>query len=138
MAAIGRRNVQEQNQETKARIFTLASTFEAEPLRFSWLIEVLHAKAMSPLHGILVEVSQVSEQDGDLYSGLWLTDQGKFFRFSALIPRNNAELHLEQWRDETAGIAVSAHQPGTGKSFGLLALEVLRERRETSKGVTSA
>jgi len=131
MAAIGRRNVQEQNQDAQARIRAVASSFEADPLRFSWLIEVLHANSMSPQEGILVELSHVPEQGGELYEGLWLTHQKQFFQFSVLVPRNGEELHVEQWRDVTPEITVNARQQGTGKSFGFLALDFLHEAQES-------
>ena len=131
MAAIGRRNVQEQNEDTRTRIRAISSSFRQDPLRFSWLVELLHAKAISPQDGILVQVSHVPEQGGELYEGLWLTHQERFFEFSIFIPRASGELDVERWRDVTSETSVAAHQPGTGKSRGLLALEVMREASES-------
>jgi len=127
MAAIGRRNVQEQNEDTRTRIRATSSSFEEQPLRFSWLIELLQARLISPRDGILIELSHVPEQGGELYEGLWLTRQERFFQFSVLVPRTGGEPDVELWRDTTSEITVAACQPGTGKSLGLLALEVLRE-----------
>jgi hypothetical protein len=71
------------------------------------------------------------EQFGDICRGLWLTREREFFEFSVLLQRNDAEVELEEWRDVTDETIVNAHQPGTGKSFGLLALEVLGETYES-------
>jgi hypothetical protein len=131
MAAIGRRNVQQQNADTKARIRNVASSFRSDPLRFSWLIEVLQANSLSPQEGILVSLSHMPDQGGELYDGLWLSSQRQFFELSVLMPRREASLEVEEWRNVTVDTVVSAHQPGTGKSFGLLALEVLDEMQES-------
>jgi len=127
MAAIGRRNVQEQNRDTQERIRATASSFRTDPLRYSWLIEILQAKSLSPERGVLVSLTREPEQFGDICQGLWLTHESKFFEFSVLLQRNDAGSELEEWRDVTDETIVNAHQPGTGKSFGLLALEVLGE-----------
>ncbi len=125
MAAIGRRNVQEQNRDTQQRIRAIASAFEADPLRFSWLIEVLQSKAVSPRNGILMSLSQTPDQEGELHRGLWLTKQRQFFEFAVMLSRIDSEPKLEEWKDVSSQMTVNAHQPGTGKSLALLALEVL-------------
>jgi hypothetical protein len=131
MAALGRRNVQEQNRDTQARIRATSFSFRDDPLRYSWLIEVLQAKSLSPEQGVLVSVEREPEQFGDLCRGLWLTHEREFFEFSVLLHRDGAGLELEEWRDVTAQTTVNAREPGTGKSFGLLALEVLGEAQES-------
>lgn len=130
MAAIGRRSVQEQNQETQSQIRTIASRFRSEPLRFLWLIDILKSKRLSPERGILVSLRNVPDQGGTLNNGVWLTDQHRFIEFSVLLPHSGGEPELESWVDTTTETIVKAHQPGTGKSFGLLALEVLSETIE--------
>lgn len=127
MAAIGRRNVQEQNADAKARIRAIAASFQECQFNRPWLIELLQAQSMPVERGILVVLAHVPEQSGDQYSGSWLTSERRFFRFSTLVPRANAPLQIEEWRDVTTETTVNEHLPGTGKSFGFLALEVLRE-----------
>jgi len=127
MAANRRRNVQEQNAETKERIRALAASFKDAPLRFEWLIRLLQAQAMPVDQGILVSFAHVPEQCAEQYSGSWLTHEGRFFRFAVLVSRTDAALDIEEWRDVTAETIVNPHLPGTGKSFGFLASEVLRE-----------
>jgi hypothetical protein len=59
-----------------------------------------------------------------------LTDAEEFFDFSVLVPwRNEEPPVVENWRKVTSTTPISAYQPGTGKSFGWLALDVLREMR---------
>jgi hypothetical protein len=130
MAAIGRRNVQEQNADAKAVIRAAASSFNDDPLRFSWLSDVLLTNSLSPQKGILVSLSSIPDEGGELYSGLWLTSCRQFFKFSVLLPRNGSEVEVEEWRNVTNEIIVEARRPGTGKSFGLLSLEVLDELKE--------
>lgn len=127
MAASGRRNVQEQNADTKARIRAVAASFKDSPLNFTWLIELLQAQSIPLERGMLVSLAHVPEQSGEQYLGTWLTLEGRFFQFSVLVSRTDAELEIEEWQDVTARTTVNAHLPGTGKSFGFLALEVLRE-----------
>jgi len=129
LAAIGRRNVQEQNAETKARIRAVAALFKEDPLRVAWLFDLLQAQSVSA-EGILVSLADVPEQSGQQYYGMWLTLERQFFRFSVVISRDTGEFELEEWRDVTAETIVNEHVPGTGKSFGFLALEVLRELQD--------
>lgn len=128
-----RRNVQEQNLETRSRILHCAREFQADPRRFFWLVHALHAHSLLPAAGILVRCEEVPDQEGMVLRGCWLTDAGEFFDFSVLVPWQKDEPPVvEDWREVTAKTPVSAHQPGTGKSFGWLALDVLREVRGKS------
>ena len=61
-------------------------------------------------------------------SGIWLTPQRQFYRFEILVSRDpGASDTVETWEDVTATTNVTAHQRGTGQSFGWLAIEVLNE-----------
>ena len=63
-------------------------------------------------------------------SGVWLTDEGEFFEFEAMLSRSEgALLAIEQFENVTSTIPTTAHQPGTGASFGYLARQVLQELR---------
>jgi hypothetical protein len=127
MAANQRRNVQQQNEETQSRIRRVASSFIADPLRFHWLIETLTERSLSPQDGVLVELKQLPDQAGDVQSGLWLSRERRFYKFAVLLPRTDAPIEIEEWGEVTAEMPVSAHQPGTGRTFAFAALEVLDE-----------
>src|SRR5262245_6048872 len=123
-----RRNVQEQNDVTRQEIRRTAAAFRDDMLRYPWLLSELTQRGLDPSKGILAQLHLTPDQDGDLFEGCWLSEDRRFYRFEVLVarePRVSAE--VEQWRDATAEVLVNARQPGTGKSFGFIALEVLRE-----------
>jgi len=80
---------------------------------------------------LLVAFSSVPDQGGgDWVSGTWLTDTRRFWKFEAVVPtRAGEQVEIERLVDVTDSVLVSAHVPGTGKSFGSLALEVLNQRQ---------
>src|SRR5690349_14743699 len=120
-----RRNVQEQNLETREQIVRVAREFRRDPSQFPGVIHTLRAHSLDPRKGILVECKDFLDQGGHVYAGCWLTGDREFFRFAVLIPFNRADPPVvEEWREVTAEIVVNAHVPGTGKSFGWLALDV--------------
>lgn len=84
-----RRNVQEQNLETRSRILQCARDFWSDPRRFSWLVHALCAYSLLPEAGILLSCKDVADQEGMVYRGCWLTDAGEFFDFSVLVPWRN-------------------------------------------------
>jgi hypothetical protein len=123
-----RRNVQEQNLETRSRILQCARDFRCDPRRFFWLVHALYAHSLLPESGILIACKDVPDQEGMVYQGCWLTDAEEFFDFSVLVPwRNEEPPVVENWREVTSTTPTSEYQAGTGKSFGWLALDVLRE-----------
>jgi len=124
MAASGRRSVQEQNRDTLDSIRQTAQSFRSDPRAYQWLLDTLVAHSQSPEGGILVRLRQVPDQLGEVCDGLWLTDDQQFFRFSVLLPRARGErMIIEDWREVTEETEINAHKPGTGKTFGHLALE---------------
>ena len=125
-----RRNVQEQNLETRSRILRCARDFRSDPQRFFWLVHALPAHSLLPEAGILVSWKDLPDELGMVYRACWLTDAGEFFDFSVLVPRGNeAPPVVEHWQEVTSTTPTFAYQPGTGKSFGWLALDALREIR---------
>ena len=106
----------------------LAREFRAEPLHFGWLIDALQTASLDVREGILVQLNQIPEQDCEEFEGYWLTTDRRFFEFRVSAPRaDGAPNVVERWEDVTASTRINAHQPGTGKSFGWLALDVLEE-----------
>ena len=123
-----RRDVQEQNQASRDEIERHAVAFRSQPMDFPWLLEELHGRGLDPLDGILADLSEVPEQDGQYISGHWLSVGRQFYRFAGTLRRGTrAQFQMEKW--EHVSPKVSAHEPGTGKTFAWLALEVLDELR---------
>ena len=121
-------NVQQQNEATKRAIRELTDSFRGDPLRRAWLIVALQQASLAVDQGILAQVHQVAEQDGDLFKGYWLTTDQRFFTFEVLVPRRDEKpIIVEIWKDVTADMPINGYLPGLGKSFGYLALEVLAE-----------
>lgn len=124
-----RRDVQQQNAVSRAEITRVARLFR-DDMHFSypWLLAELQSRSLDPTKGILAKIEHIPEQAGEYASGYWLSASARFFRFEILIPRApGVSTEVELWRDDTDRVVVNAHQTGTGKSFGWLALEVLRE-----------
>jgi hypothetical protein len=123
--APSRRSVQHQNLETREKIVRIAREFRRDPSQFPGVIHALHAHSLNESKGILVECKDFFDQDGHVYEGCWLTGDREFFRFAVLVPFNRADPPvIEHWREVTPEVVVNAHVPGTGKSFGWLALDV--------------
>lgn len=122
----GRRSVQEQNQANRDEIVRRATAFRSRPMDFPWLLRALHERGLDPLSGILAELGEIPEQEGQFISGHWLNADRQFFRFAGTLTRGTrANFQMEQW--EHVSPTVSAHERGTGKTFAYLALEVLDE-----------
>lgn len=119
-------NVQQQNALTKHRIREIAERFRNDPESLPWLSMVLANNGLSSLEGILVELSVIPSQGEDVASGRWLTESERFFEFEILLSsQGHALQETSVWREATSEINQSAHNRGTGRSFGCLALEVL-------------
>lgn len=128
MTASRRRNVQQQNHDTWMAIRDRAISYRTNPQHNAWLKDVLIAHGLSSDEGILVSLRDFMDQLGMCYAGLWLSSDRRFFRFSVLFPRQSDQpMVIEDWRETTDEFPVNAHQPGTGKSFGFLAVKVLDE-----------
>jgi hypothetical protein len=121
-------NVQQQNSLVKERMHHCAALLELER-DLHWLLAVLRQHGHEPEQGVLVRLKQVPDQDGDLYSGTWLGPDLKFWQFTATVDRRSPSVTVESFEDATGQVAFTKYQLGTGRSFGQLAIEVLRERR---------
>jgi hypothetical protein len=105
----------------------ISSQFKRDSAAFQWLIDILESKSDPPQRGVLVSLKRAPEQGGNICDGVWLSADRRFVEFSVLLPYNGGPPELEFWNDVTDDIIVNEHQPGTGKSFGFLALEILDE-----------
>jgi hypothetical protein len=118
------RNVGQQNMVLRDSIRQTAQ----RAVQKDWLRLLLATRDLSNETGILVSLTEIPEPGGNLLTGVWLTADQQFWQFRAKVSlAANELLCIEQLDDVTSSIATSAQTPGTGKSFGCLALEVLRE-----------
>jgi len=119
------RNVQKQAEERKAAIRKAISFGKNYP---QWLCSVLQEHSLSPLTGSLVQYVVVDEQEGDLHTGIWLTNSLEFWEFEVMLSRKEGKiLSIEQFENATVSFPANASQPGVGPSFGFLAIQVLHE-----------
>jgi hypothetical protein len=122
------RNVQQQTVEARAEIERAASIGATMP---QWLHAVLQEHGLSPQVGLLVRYCEVMEQEGNLQTGVWLTDSLEFWEFEVMVLRGSQQtLHVEEFINATASFPVVAALPGTGPSFGYLARQVLHATRD--------
>lgn len=121
-------NVEQQNADLQAKILRTAKMFEAPP---KWLDTLLRTHRLEPAEGLLVKLSEYPEQGGGSWlRGIWLSGQLTFWEFEVVVSGLYGELrNLESFKNATTDIKFERGQPGTGKSFGYLALEVLRSAR---------
>ena len=121
------RSVQEQNELVRAEIVRVAhwATDPASPV--PWLPSVLGARGIDAQSGILARCHVVPEQEGDLYSCIWLTRDLHFFALQTVVDRSSGALvAVESFSEVTSDLRVSEHERGTGKTFARLAQEVLQ------------
>ena len=62
------------------------------------------------------------------YRGSWLTREHRFIEYEVFLdPKDEAVVSIEEWNDITDSVEISAHSRGTGKTHGMLCIEVLNE-----------
>lgn len=121
------RSVAQQNEATLAEIKRVAGLLSSGSAVVSWLPDLLAQQGLSSNDGLLVELHSVPEQAGEQFFGTWLSSGEEFWDFSIVVSRRSgALLEVEEFRNITQSTVVSAHVPGTGKSFGYLALQAFR------------
>lgn len=122
------KNVAQQNAETKAEIYRTTQLSSTNPILFEIAASVLELHGIRRESALLVHLSEIPEQEGNLFSGLWLTDSLQFWQFEVIVSRHSGELlGVDKFENVTPTIVLNAHTPGIGKSFGCLAHEVLSE-----------
>ncbi|MCB4364331.1 hypothetical protein KIH07_11340 [Hydrogenophaga taeniospiralis] len=121
------RNVAQQNAETEAKVRQAAEMFASHPTRLAWLNAILLSHGLVPNSGILARLSEVPEQEGNLFSGVWLSQAEEFWEFEVVVSRESGELlSTERFENTTNTVSVNQALRGRGKSFGRIAIEVLR------------
>lgn len=122
------RNVQQQNESTLFEIQGVSAIYKSDVTSFAWLRAVLRSNGLDDESGTLVKWSATPEQEGNLMSGIWLTNSREFWEFAIMLSYAEREvIEVEIFRNVTESIAVTDTAPGTGKSFGYLACQVLRQ-----------
>lgn len=122
------RNIAQQNAETKAKVRRVADIFATRPSHLAWLGTLLVSHGLNPSSGILVSLSEIPEQEGHLFSGVWLCQSEEFWEFEVVLSRTSGELlSAERFENTTGSVSVSQVLKGQGKPFGRIAIEVLRE-----------
>lgn len=122
------RNVAQRNAEAKAEILRISEIFAARSSHLAWLSALLVSHGLNPGSGILVSLSEIPEQEGHLFSGLWLSQSEEFWEFEVVLSRDSGELlSAERFENTTASVSVSQALKGQGKPFGRIAIEVLRD-----------
>ena len=124
------KNVQEQINERRQLILGLAADFKQYPEQSQWLADLLERYKLNPENGVLVELKEVEEQ-GPIYDyeAIWLTKEKNFIVFSGEADYKTRELLSETFepKDITDSIEFNKHKGGIGKTFGILAIEVLEQ-----------
>ena len=125
-----RLNVQEQSIDRKAQITALALNAIENPSDFRWLHDLLALYGLAHCNGILASLSSVPEQEGIVHKGIWVSHEFRFWEFAVVVsPDTERLLAMEQMRDVTDDTLICAQLPGTGASFGWLAIEALNKLR---------
>lgn len=120
------RSVAQQNEATLAKIQRVAAFLSSGNAFVSWLPDLLGQQGLNCSDGLLVALDSVTEQEGEQFFGTWLTRDRAFWEFAIVVSRESAAvLEIEYFRNVTRSTVVSAHVPGTGKSFGHLALQAI-------------
>jgi len=64
--------------------------------------------------------------------GMVLTNKKQFFEFDLDLSSDRQKiLKLYEWKDVTDKVEVNGHKPGTGASWGYLAIEILDELNQS-------
>ncbi len=123
------RNVDQQNSAVRDAILRTARGYLEQPATHAWIATCLREHGLDPAAGLLVDLAYRIDQYGDDAHATWLTDDGRFWRIEAFLPRDGGDAELEAFDDVTATTEISAHVRGTGRSFGRLALDVQAQLR---------
>jgi len=119
-------NVQEQNALAKHRIYSEASSWRINGIPVG-LESALMIKGVDTAKSIFLQYEQdfpgVSTDEGTV-----LTPEGRFYEFEMDLNTKRTEvIEFYFWEDITPKVEINEHKPGTGSTWGFLALEVLSE-----------
>jgi hypothetical protein len=91
------RDVEQQNFEAKVKILRAMGVFDSHPGLKTWLRPALESEGVLIEAGILVALSELPDQGGNLFQGTWLTAERQFWSFAILVSReSNAVVEIER------------------------------------------
>ena len=124
-----RKNVQEQNAVTKHFMHERALDFRNSPSKYIWLYKFLIEKGFDIQNGLLLSLNTCIEEGPTLEcDAIWATYENRFYNISVVLKYGTQDIiEIEEFGDISDNIEFNAHKKGTGKSFGILALELLNE-----------
>jgi hypothetical protein len=128
-----RKSVQVQAVDRGVEIVDVARSFADHPERFEWLRVMLATRGYDAGAGMLVALRSVPDQGCWVHYGMWLTESGAFLKFVAdeafgsRLLEGSGRLENFELEDVSDQTSTSPHLPGTGKSFGWLALDAMRQ-----------
>lgn len=119
-------NVQEQNALDKYRIYREASYWRNIGIPIG-LKSALEEKGVDTDKSIYLQYEQdfpgVSTDEGTV-----LTPEGRFYEFEMDLNAKRTEVvEFYLWEEITSKVEINEHKPGTGSTWGFLALEVISE-----------
>jgi len=133
-------NVAQQNAITRERLFNAAAWFRQHAHEVpAAVLAYLRAKGIDLREAIEVDFEDLAALGmPDCYRGLVVTPQARFLRWELELDAAGVSVPAsEVWRDCSPEYPISAHLPGTGRSFGFLCMEVLEELSPNRVGVVS-
>ena len=119
-------NVQEQNALEKHRIYQEVLYWRENGIPLG-LKKALEAKGVDTDRSIYLHYEQdfpgVSTDEGTV-----VTPEGEFFEFEMDLNESRSEvIDFYRWENITSKVLINEHNPGTGATWGFLALQVLVE-----------
>ena len=119
-------NVQEQNALDKYRIYREASYWRNSGIPIG-LKSALEDKGIDTNKSIYLQYEQdfpgLSTDEGTV-----LTPEGGFYEFEMDLNAKRTEVvEFYLWEEITSKVEINEHKPGTGSTWGFLALEVISE-----------
>ena len=125
-------DVQAQNALSKVRMAEFARPFRNGDPGLDWVRQILIREGIDPNDGLLAEASSVPCGGGDESAdATWVSHRGQVYAIEATISRQTGRVELDEMVDVTDQLG-PARKPGTGKSLGLLALELMTCRESSA------
>lgn len=123
------KNVQEQNALEKERITQCALSFRENGVLPQALRECFEQQGIDIKRSILIwHDTMPFGGPTEAYRGEWLTPDKRFFSYEIYLdPKDKYVTEIDIWEEISEQVEVSEHKPGTGKTSGWLAIEVLSE-----------
>ncbi|MEJ2613043.1 MAG: hypothetical protein P8179_24060 [Candidatus Thiodiazotropha sp.] len=106
-----------------------AIAFRDSMEEFHWLSGVIIDNGLSTNNGILVSLNSCIEQGPvEECNAIWVSSVKLFYEIDVILKYGTQEIiEVEGFCDITDVMEFNAHQRGRGKTFGVLALELVEE-----------